>query len=292
VTAVQTVNDLNKGKFETENARIEKNNNSADAGLIGSTNDDRDKSPQDKKQQIPQQKQPVAVKTTEVDWDKKIIKTATVNLEVSDYQKFYLSVRDKVKSMGGYIAQEEQSQSDYKIENTMSIKVPVDQFDNAMVSLTGNVTKINERKISSQDVTTEVIDIRSRMEAKKQMRQRYMGLLAQAKNMEEILNVQSEINQVQEEIESATSRVEYLTHSSSYSVINLTYYQVLKAGATEPDPAKEPSFGEKLTTGLATGWSIVSNFFIVLITIWPLLLGSLFAYLLYKKWSSHKPKQA
>ncbi|MEI9807741.1 MAG: DUF4349 domain-containing protein [Bacteroidota bacterium] len=239
------------------------------------------------------QKQPVIKEQApKPDWDKKIIKTASVNIEVEDYNKYYASLREKVKSMGGYIAQEEQSQSDYKIENSMIIKVPVDQFDNAVVLLSDKIKKINERKITSQDVTTEVVDTRSRIEAKKQVRQRYMDLLGQAKNMQDILSVQSEINGIQEEIESAAGRIEYLSHSSVFSTISLTYYQVLNAGARETGEQPKPSFGEKLKNALGTGWEIVSNLFIGIITLWPLLLGSFFAYLLYKKMRTHKPKQA
>ena len=62
-------------------------------------------------------------------------------------------------------------------------------------------------KISTEDVTGEVVDTRARMEAKKQMRDRYLALLKQARNMKEILEVQTEINTIQEDIESASGRV-------------------------------------------------------------------------------------
>jgi hypothetical protein len=172
----------------------------------------------------------------------------------------------------------------------MTIKVPVDQFDNAIVLLSTNVQKINERKISSHDVTMEVVDTKSRMEAKKQVRQRYMDLLGQAKNMADILNVQSEINGIQEEIESAAGRIDYLSHSSVFSTINLTYYQILNSSAKENDELKKTSFGEKLKEAFRAGWEIVSNLFIVTITIWPLLLASFFALILYKKWRGQKAK--
>jgi hypothetical protein len=237
------------------------------------------------------QKQPT-VKEITTDWDKKIIKTASINLEVKDYSSFYSSLREKVKNTGGYIAQEEQAQSDYKIENSMTIKVPVDQFDNAVVQLTNNAEKINERKITSQDVTTEIVDTKSRMEAKKQVRQRYMDLLSQAKNMNDILSVQSEINGIQEEIESAAGRIEYLSHSSVFSTINLTYYQILNSSAKENEDLKKPSFGEKIKDAFRTGWDIVSSLFIALITIWPLLLVSFFLFILFKKLRNHKPGNA
>ena len=116
------------------------------------------------------------------------------------------------------------------------------QFDDAVNSISSNVKELNEKKITSEDVTTEVIDTRSRLEAKKQVRLRYLDLLKQAKNMEEILSVQSEINDIQEQIESAAGRIEYLQHSSSFSTIHLTFYQVLNGAAIDSD---KPTFLNK-----------------------------------------------
>ncbi len=238
----------------------------------------------DKVKQIPKKQQPVIP-----EWDKKIIKTATLNFEVKDYNDYNSSFREKVKQTGGYIAQEEQSQTDYKIENTLTIKVPVDQFDNSVNLLTGTVEKINEKKITSQDVTTEVVDTKARLEAKKQVRLRYLELLKQARNMEEILSVQSEINDIQEEIESATGRIEYLTHSASFSTIHLTFYQVLNTSAKDSD---QPSFGTKLSNAFRNGWNWMGEVLTGFISIWPLLLMIFFAFIVYRKTKNIKTKQA
>lgn len=249
-------------------------------------------SPEGQKQDPGQKKQqPAAYVPVNQDWDKKIIKTASLNLEVKDYNNYYISLREKIRAFGGYVAQEEQHQSGYKIENSMIVKVPVDQFDNAITQLTAGAAKINERKTSSQDVTTEVIDTRSRLEARKQVRQRYMDLMNQAKNMEEILQVQSEINGIQEEIESASGLIQYLSHASAFSTINLTYYQVLDVAAKGTAEDTAPSFGKKVQEALETGWEIVSAVCIAVISIWPLLLATLFAYVLYKKMKTQKVKR-
>jgi hypothetical protein len=240
------------------------------------------------KPEPPQKHQSSITSPANPDWDKKIIKTASLNLEVKEYKEFYSSLREKVKSLGGYIAQEEQSQSDYKIENSMTIKVPVDQFDNAVAQLTSSVQKINEKKITSQDVTGEVVDTKSRMEAKKKVRERYMDLLRQAKNMEEILSVQSEINNIQEEIESSAGRIEYLNHSSTFSTIDLTYYQVLNSSAKDID---NPSFGYKLSAAFKTGWSWVGDLFVGLVSIWPLLFLIFAAIIYYKRTKVTKTRQ-
>ena len=223
------------------------------------------------------------------DWDKKIIKTANLNVEVKDYNVYNSSLREKLKQFGGYIAQEEQSQSDYKIENNITIKIPVDQFDDAVNSISSNVKELNEKKITSEDVTTEVIDTRSRLEAKKQVRLRYLDLLKQAKNMGEILSVQSEINGIQEQIESAAGRMEYLQHSSSFSTIHLTYYQVLKEGAINPD---KPSFATRITNAFQFGWDWIGELSIGIVSLWPLLLVVFGIIIFYKRANRSKPKQA
>ena len=234
------------------------------------------------------QKSPASSKNNpapKIDWDKKIIKNASLNLEVKDFKVFNSTVRDKTKQFGGYIAMEEQTQSDYKVESVLKIKVPVDQFDDAVTQFTNDAKKFIEKKITSEDVTAEVVDTKSRMEAKKQVRLRYLDLLKQAKNMEEILNVQQEINGIQEQIESAAGRIEYLSNSAVYSTIHLTYFQVLDPAAKDND---QPSFGTRFYQSFRNGWSWMGEVFIGLTSIWPLFLFGFICWIAYKR--NHRTK--
>jgi len=235
-------------------------------------------SPSDTATANPQQ-QPGITKSNS-DWDKKIIKIATINLEVKNYNSFAGLVREKIKNHGGYIAQEEQNQNDYKIENILSIKVPVDQFDNLLAEITPGEEKIIEKKITSEDVTAEMVDTKSRLEAKKQVRLKYLDLLKQAKNMEEILNVQNEINNIQENIEAAAGRIEYLSHAAAYSTINLSYFHILDATAKN---SEEISFGDKAWQSFKKGWTWIGDVFVGIISIWPLFLLAFICWFVYKK---------
>lgn len=216
------------------------------------------------------------------DWERKIICTAALSMEVEDYNKYYSLLRESVRRAGGYVATEEQARNEYRLENTVTIKVPVAQFDEAMNLLatgTGK-DKVMERRITSQDVTTEVVDTKSRMEAKREVRLRYLELLRQAHKMEDILKVQNEINGIQEQIEMATGRVNYLNHASALSTIQLTFYQVLNPAAPPPT---EPDFFTKLWDAFEKGWGFIMNIIIGLITIWPLWLGGFVLWLLLRK---------
>jgi hypothetical protein len=219
------------------------------------------------------------------DWDKKIVKTADISLEVKNFRVFNEVLSGMVKQFGGYIAQEQETQSTAKIENAMTIKVPVDQFETVINRLSSgsDSDKLVEKKISSEDVTMDVVDTKSRMESKKEVLQRYLDLLKQARTMNEILKVQTEINDIQEEIEAAAGRIGYLSHSAAYSTINLDFYQVLDAGVVV-DP--EPSFVHKIKLAFVEGWTLVSSLVLGVIALWPLVLAGFWGWLGVRKWRS------
>lgn len=219
------------------------------------------------------------------DWDKKIIKTAIVQLEVKDFKKYNETIHNSIRQYGGYIAQEEQNLTDEKSETVLTIKVPVDQFETMMNALPAGDVKVIQRKITSEDVTGEVIDTRSRLEAKKQVRLKYLDFLKASKNMEEVLQVQSEINSIQEEIEAAAGRVEYLSHQSAYSTINLTFYQP-SVGFKPTDVS--PTFFTRLGNAFKSGAEWLIELLVALISIWPIWLITIGGIIGYKRMRSLK----
>jgi len=225
---------------------------------------------QQQNRQVSQQPAPPPV--VNPDWGKKIIKTAELNVEVKSFRTFADRLRQNVKRSGGYIAQEQQTQTAATIENTVTIKVPVDRFEDLLGDMTSDSDRLVEKKISSEDVTTQLVDTRSRLETKKEVRERYLELLRQAKSMKDILAVQDVIDGIQEDMDAAAGRIAYLGHSAAFSTINLKFYQVLDA-TVKDDPS--PSFWHKLRDSVNEGWNWMSAFVLGLISIWPLFLGGL-----------------
>lgn len=222
----------------------------------------------DYKEEQRNEKEPVPVPAPRPDWDKKIIKTATLRVQVKNGTDYYKTIREKVKQYGGYVASEEQTENDWRKETSLVIKVPVDQFDAALNGISASVEKTEERSIRSEDVTAEFVDTRARMESKRQVRLRYLELLKQAKNIEEILQVQSYINTIQEEIDAAAGRVQYLSQSAAYSTINLTYYEI-----TDENAANErPGYFKRLGAAFKTGANWLLDAGIGIVSVWPLVL--------------------
>lgn len=251
---------------------------------------DYQKTDQNEKQQIPVGKfSPLATDSTgsplqttpaNADWDSKIIKTASLKVEIKDFKKYNDYVHNTVKQFGAYVAQEEQSMSDEKNETTITIKVPVTQFENMMIKLPDD-GKVMEKKINTDDVTGEVVDTKSRLEAKKQMRLKYLEFLRQSKNISEVLQVQNEIDNIQMQIESAASRISFLSNKSAYSTINLVFYQPME-GYSPTD--ETPSFLTRLTAAFKGGTAFIGDLLIGLMSIWPLLIIMIGLFMGWKIW--------
>jgi hypothetical protein len=206
------------------------------------------------------------------DWDKKIIKTADLSIETKSFPRFTGRLHQLVRENGGYISQEDQSQSLSQIDNAVSIKVPVDRFDDLLQKLPADSDRLTEKKVSSQDVSMEVVDTRSHLETKKEVRERYFDLLRQAHNMKDILSIQQEIDGIQEEMDAASGRISYLSHSAAFSTINLKFYQILNPNSVET-PATEPTFLHKIKLSFLAGWQALSSLLLGLMMVWPLWLA-------------------
>lgn len=227
--------------------------------------------------------------SSNVDWDKKIIKTADVTLELKDYNAYNKAIHSLLRNYGAYIASELQNESEGKIQNVVSIKVPVDNFENLVGALPTEEAKVLEKHISTEDVTGQVIDTKARTDAKKQVRDRYLSLLKQAKNMKEILEVQREINSMQEDIEAGNGRVEYLAHQSAYSTINLTYFQYTEGNRHTGSPL---SFFIKMKEAFNDGSSIFTGSLILLVSFWPLIIIGCFLWFYLKRTRTVKRNNA
>ncbi|MFZ1527244.1 MAG: DUF4349 domain-containing protein [Ferruginibacter sp.] len=232
----------------------------------------------------PQQNNPPAQKPVSPpvnpDWDKKIIKNATLKLEVKNFREYNTTVHDKIKKYGAYIANENNTYSGDQTETNLTIKVPVAQFEDLLNELSTGESKTIERRISTDDVTAQVIDTKARLEAKKEMRLKYLEFLRQSKNITEALEVQGEINGIQEEIESAATRIQALRQQAALSTINLGYYQPV-AGFVPPAPGEKPSYITRLAASFKTGASWLGELLVALATLWPLWIvlgGGLFIY--------------
>lgn len=206
-----------------------------------------------------------------IDWDKRIIKTATIETACNVYKTYNQQLHALVKQYGGWIAAESEASQLNRINNTMSIKVPVMQFEDMLTAVANLDGKTIQKNIVTEDVTGQVVDTKGRVELRKEMRDKYISMLKQTGKMDDMLKVQSRIDNIHEEIEMAATRLQALQHQSAYSTVNINYYQLIDVAPTN-DESKGSGFISRVGAAAISGGSWVAELFIGLISIWPLVL--------------------
>ncbi|MES2646538.1 MAG: DUF4349 domain-containing protein [Bacteroidota bacterium] len=215
-----------------------------------------------------------------IDFDKQIIKTAGIELECKVYDLFNGKLHALVKQHGGWIAAENETRQNNRINNSMSVKVPVAQFE-ALVYGLGNIDgKIISKSITTHDVTGEVVDAEGRVKVKKVMRDKYVAMLEAAKKMQDVLAVQEKIDDMHEEIEMNAIRALSLKQQAAYSTINIHYYQPIEGAVGEDET---PGIGNRILTAATNGSVWLGNLLVGIIGAWPLVLAAIMLFYFVRK---------
>jgi hypothetical protein len=214
--------------------------------------------------------------------DRRVIRTAEIDLEVSDVERSIRHVRDTTLDAGGFVASSSTRIWNDRNSAEMWIEVPSEQFDDVISRLREGpyVEQVARESTSSQDVTEEYVDLQSRIRNLEATEQRYVALLAEARNLEEILSVERELTRIRGEIEQIQGRINYLEQRTSFSRIYVSLIptqesiQVAGVKFTPLETAREAwEQSMEFMATIASGVIIVVVFFWWL---WPLLLVGAF----------------
>ncbi|HEX8656445.1 MAG TPA: DUF4349 domain-containing protein [Hymenobacter sp.] len=209
-----------------------------------------------------------------------LIYHADLKLKVASLPRASASLDSLVRRSGGYLSAATEVRADGEWRQALTIRVLPARFHALMAAL-GGLGTVEEKKMTTDDVTAQHADISARLNTKRVVEQRYIALLARAKKISEVLEVEEKIGEVREEIESTESRLKTLNSEVAYSTIFLVCYQPL----AQPVPdAPIVSLGSRLLSGLYDGWSLLTSLLVGIISIWPLLLlGLLAGWLVYRQ---------
>ncbi|MCR6638795.1 MAG: DUF4349 domain-containing protein [Sporocytophaga sp.] len=141
-------------------------------------------------------------KDTRIKDPEKIIRKASIRFETNDLQKTTDHVETQVKQLNGFVESSELLTGNYEHSNKMILRIPASVFDTMIRILSTEAVFINEKTITSEDVSGEFVDVTSRLKAKREVEQRYIELLRNnAKTLEEVLLAEQQIAVLHEEIE-------------------------------------------------------------------------------------------
>ena len=189
-----------------------------------------------------------------------VISTGTVSLRSKDVGQARFDVQKVVDAYRGEIS-DEQTATDLEgrvDRSRLVIRVPSQFFDEVMNEL-GEVAELRSAKRTSEDVTTQVIDIGVRVRAQEKSLERIELLLARAQSLRDIIAIESQLTSRQAELDSLKAQQAYLADQTSLSTVTVFLERTEKAAPVEKDEAG-------FLAGLERGWDALGKAATVLAT--------------------------
>ncbi len=206
--------------------------------------------------------------------DAKIVRTGTLQLTVADTAKALTGARDAIRGIGGYIGASQQERNGDEIVASVTYRIPVSRWEDALTALRALGTEVGE-KTDSVEVTGDLVDLDARIRNLKASEAALVGYAAAAPKVSDLLEIQARLTDTRSQIERLSAQQAQLQDQAAYATLTVTYGTEVVAvtqAAARWDPAAEVDRAS--ATLIAMGQAVLS-FAIVFAIVWVPLLGAI-----------------
>jgi hypothetical protein len=197
---------------------------------------------------------------------RQVIRTASISLTVPNVTRTAADVRGITAGVGGYTGSEN-TQSD---QADFTLQVPTATLD-AVLDRIAALGKVTDRGEQAQDVTNQLVDVRSRVVSQQASVDRVRALLAKATTVGDVVTIEGELASREANLESLEQQQAELSAQVAMSAVTV---HIGQSPAAVPPPA---AAGGGFLGGLSAGWhsfvAVLGGVVTVLGALLPYLIG-------------------
>jgi hypothetical protein len=162
-----------------------------------------------------------------LDTQQRIVRTGSLDLQVAkgDVDAAVQRLTTLATSERGYVSSSQASQDGNDASATVTMRVPVGNFDDAVNRARSLGTKVIDLTTSSDDVTSRYVDLSARIRSATETRNAFRTLLLKANTIGQTLTVQARVDAVQTEIERLIAQRKLLASQSALSTLTVNVDQ-------------------------------------------------------------------
>ena len=214
----------------------------------------------------PEEEKPEAAETPEpddsvADYTAKIIYTASVSIETTEFDKAVAALESQVQKIGGFVESSNVTDdTQYNSDGTTSIvnrwayytvRIPCEQFEAFLHETEGFGNGISTSR-DAQNVTSAYTDYEARLSSLNTQEERLLDMLAKSEDVETLIALEQRLSDVRYEIESIERSLRNYDMQIRYSTVDLDLREVEVYTPTVP---VRRTFGQKLSDSLSDGWT-------------------------------------
>jgi hypothetical protein len=169
--------------------------------------------------------------------DRKIIRTATLSLDVDAVSQKFEDISNIALGAGGFVSSSTFGNRGASQTASVTIRIPADVYDETLRRLRG-LGDVREESSNANDVTEQFTDLESRLRNLQASEERYLEFLTRAADITEVLAVQDRLNATRAEIEQEQGRIQLLDNQAALATI--TVHLLPPAAAADDGGADNP----------------------------------------------------
>jgi hypothetical protein len=185
--------------------------------------------------------------------DRSIIRTAAMTVRVHSVLESSSRVSGYVVSAGGFVSQEQElAQPDHpdRAQAVITIRIPSSQLSTLLTQI-GSVGTLISQQQSSEDVTSQVVDVQARLKSAQASVIRVQALMGQATSLGQVLEIENALSARQANLESLEAQSKALADETALATVTATLVGPKATTAKpKPVPAATGGFGH----GISQGW--------------------------------------
>ncbi|MCA1588012.1 MAG: DUF4349 domain-containing protein [Chloroflexi bacterium] len=152
--------------------------------------------------------------------EQRIIKTGEMAIEVERVASALARVRALAVDLGGYVGDSQAGTLDQSA--TVTLRIPASRFGDALIELRELDGEVISEATREQDVTRQIVDLEARIANLEASEASYRILLERADRIDDVLAVQSRLDEVRGQIEQHKAQLENLTGQADLSTLTVT----------------------------------------------------------------------
>ncbi len=152
--------------------------------------------------------------------ERQVVKTGEVTVEVPNVASALASVRTLALQLGGYVGGSQAGTLEDSA--TLTLRVPSARFDDLLTGLHQLDGKVKLEATREEDVTASIVDLTARIANLEASEAQYRALVAKAQKIEDILNVQSRLDDVRGQIEQLKGQLKSVSGQADLATLTVT----------------------------------------------------------------------
>ena len=199
----------------------------------------------------------------------KIIRTASFTIRTTAFEADLQALQDWTRQMDGridYLSASGDGASGQLRSASLTLRIPASRLDGFLngAKEIGHVTSLTQ---GMEDVSESYYDLQTRLETQQKKLDRLQEMIGKAKNVSELIEIESAIAEAQYAIDRYTSQLKSYDGKIEYSTVKVSLREV------KEEEAVDVSLGQRIWLGLRSslenGWDFVQDMMVFLVSALP-----------------------